>query len=95
MALFVISCIDRPGQLALRMATREAHFAYIRGKGDMMRLGGPYLDEKGEMTGSLIVIEAEDLAGAEAFAAGDPYRLAGLFERVEIRPWRITVGALA
>ncbi len=95
MALFVISCVDKPDSLALRMATREAHFAYLRGKVDVMRLGGPYLDAKGDMAGSLMVIEVEDLAAAQAFSAGDPYRLAGLFERVDIRPWRITVGALA
>ena len=96
MALFVISCIDKPDSLALRMATREAHFAYLRGRppGAELRLGGPYLDAKGDMAGSLMVVEAEDQAAAEAFSAGDPYRLAGLFERVEIRPWRVTVGAL-
>jgi len=28
-----------------------------------------------------------------AFSAGDPYLLAGLFERVEIRLWRQSIGA--
>jgi uncharacterized protein YciI len=44
------------------------------------------------MAGSLMIIEAANLADAEAFSAADPYRQAGLFQRVEIRPWRHTAG---
>ena len=40
------------------------------------------------MAGSLIIVEADDLAAAEAFNAADPYAKAGLFERVEIRAFR-------
>jgi len=94
MAHFVLICIDKPNSLALRMANREAHLAYAGGLG-VVRLGGPFLDENGDMAGSLIVLEVEDRAAAEAFAAGDPYGKAGLFERVEIRPWRATFGAIA
>ena len=94
MAHFVLTCIDKPHSLPLRMATREAHFAYANAQ-RVIRLGGPFLDANGDMAGSLIIIEVEDLAAAEAFALGDPYRKAGLFERVEIRPWRATFGAIA
>jgi len=93
MALFVLVCLDKPESLALRMANREAHFAYIGGKPGVLKLGGPFLDANGDMAGSLMIIEAEDLAAAEAFSAGDPYRRAGLFQSVEIRPWRHTAGA--
>ena len=94
MALFVLICIDKPDSLALRMAAREAHLAYVRGRPGELKLGGPFLDEAGEMAGSLMIVEAADLAGAQAFHAGDPYRLAGLFERVEIKPFRTTIGQL-
>jgi uncharacterized protein len=95
MAFFVLTCIDKPNALALRMATREAHFAYAGGMpAGFIRLGGPFLDEKGDMAGSLIIIEAADMAAAEAFSLADPYRKAGLFERVEIRPWKATFGEL-
>jgi len=92
MALFVLVCIDKPNALALRLATREAHFAWARSLGNTIRLGGPFLDGAGEMAGSLIIIEVEDMAAAEAFSEADPYRRAGLFESVEIRPWRATFG---
>jgi uncharacterized protein YciI len=95
MALFVLVCIDKPDSLPLRMATREAHFAYARGlPAGMIRLGGPFLDEKGDMAGSLIIVDVADMAAAEAFTLNDPYRKAGLFEQVEIRPWRATFGEL-
>jgi uncharacterized protein YciI len=94
MPLFVLICIDKPGALALRMATREAHFAYAAADRGAVRLGGPFLDEAGHMAGSLIILEAADLAAARAFSAADPYTLAGLFQSVEIRPWKATFGAL-
>jgi hypothetical protein len=95
MPLFVLTCTDKPGSLALRMATREAHFAYARSLPGVIKLGGPFLDANGDMNGSLIVIEAADLVAAKAFNAQDPYTKAGLFERVEVRPWRATFGAIA
>jgi uncharacterized protein YciI len=94
MPLFVAICIDKPDSLALRMANREAHFAYVRGKPGVMKLGGPFLNDEGEMAGSLIILEVEDLAAAQAFSADDPYTKAGLFERVEVRPWKATFGSV-
>lgn len=95
MALFVLTCIDKPDALALRMATREAHLAYLATRPGVVRLGGPFLDEAGAMAGSMLIIEAPDLDAAKAFLALDPYLKAGLFERTEVKPWRVTVGALA
>ena len=97
MALFVISYVDKPDSLALRLATREAHLAYAHSREApaKVRLGGPYLDAKGDMAGSLIIVEAESPAGAAAFADNDPYVKAGLFQSIDIRPFRITVNAMA
>ncbi|HEY5009292.1 MAG TPA: YciI family protein [Caulobacteraceae bacterium] len=95
MALFVLSCIDRPDSLERRMAAREAHLAYVADHRDMVRLAGPYLNDEGRMAGSMFVIEAPDRAAVEAFSAADPYVLADLFERIDIRVWRVSVGAIA
>jgi len=94
MAQFAILCTDKPGALALRLATREAHLAYARGFPGLIRLAGPFLNAAGEMTGSLFLVEAPDIDAVRAFNAADPYTLAGLFERVEITPWRATIGTL-
>jgi uncharacterized protein len=94
MPLFVASCIDKPGSLDLRMATREAHFTYWKERPGMLRLGGPFLDDKGDMAGSLMVIEAESLEAVKALNREDPYTRAGLFQSVDIRPWKATWGEL-
>jgi uncharacterized protein YciI len=94
MALFVLTLIDKPKSLELRMATREAHLGWLRGRPGELKLGGPFLDEAGDMAGSLLILEAPDLAAARAFNAEDPYTKAGLWASVDIRPFRVTVGQL-
>jgi uncharacterized protein YciI len=87
--LFVIAAIDKPGALALRMATRQAHFDFISGS-DTLKLGGPFLDARGDMIGSLLIIEAADLEAARKWHAEDPYAKAGLFTSSDIRAWKAT-----
>jgi uncharacterized protein len=94
MSLFALFCVDKPDSLALRLATREAHLAYAGGFRDQMKLGGPLLDEAGEMAGSLMILEAPDRAAAEAFSAGDPYTKAGLWARVDIKAFKASLGQL-
>jgi uncharacterized protein YciI len=91
---FVLLCVDKPNSLDLRMATREAHLAFARGYGDRIKVGGPILSDTGDMAGSLVILEAADLAEAKAFNTNDPYTQAGLWQSVEIRPFRATVGQL-
>ena len=87
--LFVVMAKDKPDHLALRMATREAHFAYVKETG-AVKLGGPFLDAKGDMAGSLIVIEAADLPAAKHWQQNDPYNKAGLFQSADVQPWKAT-----
>ena len=86
--LFALINTDRPASLDLRMATRPAHLAYLESRTAEIVSAGALLDAEGKPTGSLLVIEAADRAGAEAFAAADPYTLAGLFEGTVVRPFR-------
>jgi uncharacterized protein YciI len=97
MALFVISYIDKPNALALRMANREAHLAYAHAddKPVKVKLGGPYLDDKGDMAGSLLIVEAPDRAAALGFTENDPYVKAGLFSSIDVRPYRVTMNRMA
>lgn len=88
---YVLICKDAPGKLPVRKANREAHLAYA-GETGVVTLAGPLLDEAGDMIGSLIVLDVETRAEAEAFAAADPYAKAGLFDSVEIRAWRRVIG---
>lgn len=93
MALFVLVCHDKPNSLELRMATRETHLAYARANSGKVKLGGPILDAKGDMAGSLLIFDTEDVAEVQAFTDADPYALAGLFAKVEILPFKATLGS--
>lgn len=86
--LFALINTDRPNSLDLRMATRPAHLEWLADHQSKLISGGALLDTDGKPAGSLIVIEAEDRAAAEAFAAADPYTKAGLFESTVVRPFR-------
>lgn len=94
MPLFALFCVDKPDSLDLRLATRPAHLAYAGGFSGQMKLGGPLLDAKGDMAGSLMILEADDLDAAKAFSANDPYTQAGLWQSVDIKPFRATIGSL-
>ena len=85
--LFVITAIDKEASLGLRMETRPAHLAYVKETG-VLKLGGPFLDARGEMAGSMMIIEAADIQAARIWAQNDPYAKAGLFESEDIRPWK-------
>ena len=87
--LFAIIAEDKPNSVALRLATRATHLEYLKSFGNRIVAAGPLLAADNEtMTGSLLIVEAVDRAGAESFAAGDPYAKAGLFARTTITPWR-------
>lgn len=90
MPLFAVICRDKPGALQTRIDTREAHLGFIRDSG-IVRMAGPLL-ENGQMCGSLLILEADDLAAAQDWAANDPYKSAGLFDSVEIIEWKKVVG---
>jgi uncharacterized protein len=90
--LFTVSARDKPDSFDLRARTRAAHLAWLRSQGPLVLLGGPWTDEGGRPVGSLLIIEAPDLAAAQTFVAYDPYAQAGLFAQVEVRPWKLVVG---
>jgi hypothetical protein len=94
MPLFILACYDKPNSLDLRMATREAHLAYVREKAAMVKVAGPMLDDAEAMAGSLFILEAAGRGEVEAFNAADPYQKAGLFGQVEIRGFRASIGQL-
>ena len=89
---YVIHSTDKSDSLDLRMETRPAHLEYIEAHRDSLYLEGQTLTEDGEaMTGSVVIVKFADRAGAEGFAANDPYAKAGLFENVTIQPWKIVI----
>lgn len=82
---FVILGYDGPDGQAKRKLHRPAHLANMEPlvRQGRVVLAGPLTDQ----TGSLIVIEADSLAEAQAFADSDPYTVHGVFARVEVHPF--------
>ncbi len=83
-------CTDKPDHLQVRLDNRAAHLAHIEASG-VVEMAGPFLNG-GAMTGSLVVLNVETLAEAQAWAAADPYAVAGLFSSVMISEWKKVIG---
>jgi uncharacterized protein YciI len=83
--LFVIIGHDSPEAKELRPKLRPAHLTHLEGfhRAGRIKLSGPLTDG----AGSLIVIEAADLADAKRVADADPYVRGGVFAEVEIHPF--------
>lgn len=93
--LYAITGTDAPDSLPGRLAARGAHLTRVtalRDRGQLI-LAGPHprLDtsEPGEagFSGSLIIAEFASLADAEAWAAADPYVIAGVWTDVIVKPF--------
>lgn len=87
--LFAVICADKPNHLSLRMETRPPHLEWLNGlnAAGTLKIAGPFLDAEGKLCGSMLLIKADDIEAAKAIAAQDPYAKAGLFEKVEIKPY--------
>lgn len=93
---YVIEGYDGEAAAEGRRTARPAHLARLRALADADRLllAGPCpaidAEDPGEagFSGSLVVAEFASLEEARAWAAVDPYVDAGVYARVEVRPFR-------
>lgn len=93
---YVIDARDGADVLARRLEARPLHLARLHALRDAGRLlvAGPCPAVDAEdpgpagFSGSLIVAEFESLDAARAWADADPYVAAGVYERVDVRPFR-------
>lgn len=86
---FVIYCLDKPDHTHVRAEARPAHVDYLKEHAAKIVAAGPMLSDDGEsMVGSTLLMAFNDKSEAENWAANDPYAKAGLFESVDIRPWK-------
>jgi len=88
---YALICTDKADHLEVRKANRDAHLEHIRASG-VVELAGPFLNDAGDMSGSLVILDVASKAEAEAWAAADPYAKAGLFAKVRIEEWKKVIG---
>lgn len=96
---YAISGLDVENSLEKRKGARPAHVARLQKLLDEGRLllAGPFpaidAEDPGPagFSGSLIIAEFDDLETAKAWADADPYRAAGVYREVTVRPFRQTL----
>lgn len=94
--LYAIIASDVPDSLQDRLASRAAHLArldQLKSEGRLV-LAGPHpavdSNDPGAagFTGSLVVAEFDSLQAAEQWAAADPYKAAGVYGDVIVKPFK-------
>jgi uncharacterized protein YciI len=96
---YAITGIDIPNSLDKRKAARPAHLARLQKllEEGRLLLAGPFpaidAEDPGPagFSGTLIIAEFDDLEAARQWADADPYRVAGVFREVTVRPFRQTL----
>ena len=91
MSYFALISQDVPNSLPLRKVARPAHIQRLEVLRDENRLliAGPFPDPNGEgFTGSLIVADFKSLEAAEEWAAADPYKSAGVYRDILVKPFK-------
>jgi uncharacterized protein YciI len=93
---YVIYSHDRPDSLPARQSAREEHVARLQAllQEGRLLLAGPRpaidCEDPGPagFQGSLVVAAFDTLDEAQAWADADPYVTAGVYESVEVSPFR-------
>lgn len=94
--LYAIISEDVAGSLAKRKLARPDHLARLEELKQQGRLlvAGPHpsidCEDPGEagFSGSLVIAEFESLDAAQHWADADPYRSAGVYARVVVKPFK-------
>lgn len=98
--LYAIMAEDVPNSLELRKSARPAHIKRLEDLRDQGRLtlAGPHPKENIEpstdnpgFTGSLIIAEFDSLEAAKQWAESDPYKEAGVYAQVTVKPFKLVL----
>lgn len=74
-----------------RMAVRQEHLDKIaewKARGEFIS-GGAILDDNGKMIGSMILYEFPDRAALDERLKTEPYITTGVWQNIEIKPFRL------
>lgn len=93
---YSIVCEDTPDSLEKRLQARPEHLQrlqQLQSEGRLLLAGpNPTIDsnDPGEagFSGSVIIAEFESLTKAQAWADDDPYRDAGVYKNVTVKPFK-------
>jgi len=87
--LWAISRVAAPNFAAMREKGLQAHLDYLHSQKKILVVSGATLTDDGkEIIGSLLVVNVNSRAEAQAFADNDPFQKAGMFAGVKITRMR-------
>lgn len=83
------------GAKARRARVRPEHLRQIEPRVDRgeILVGGAILDEAGDMVGSVLLVDFETRDELDAWLRTDPYVTGGVWQEIEVQPYRPAVGA--
>jgi len=87
--LYIIYQEDIKNSAPLREIHKPAHFKYLEEWQDKLVLGGAMMPDDGKgRIGSVLILNVDSRAEAEAFSANEPLRQGGVFKSVKITRMR-------
>lgn len=90
---FLIIRRDAPGSVECRKAAMAAHLKFSEDNAHRFLVGGALrTDPGGPAEGSAMIIKADNLEDARAFADQDPFESAGVYADTEIKVFRAGIG---
>jgi uncharacterized protein YciI len=94
---FLVIAHDGTDEDALerRRRTRPSHLESIAPlvDGGNVLVGGAILSEGDDMVGSMLLVDFPTRDDVDAWLARDPYVTAGVWQQIEVHPFRTAVGA--
>ena len=88
---FLVKAYDGSGMLEKRMEVRPSHLEGMKALGKQIICAGGLLDEEGKMKGSALVMEFPDRAALDAYLAGEPYVVAGVWQKIEVEVMNVVL----
>ena len=88
---FALVAHDRPNAVADRQRIRPEHLKHLEALGDALIFAGPFVNDRDEGVGSIVVIEASSLDEARVAFGRDPFVTQGLFDSITIKPWKLSI----
>lgn len=85
---FIVHCLDHAGMVDTRLAHYQAHKDYLGTASLKTLISGPLTASDGTtMIGSFFLYEADDIEAVKAFVGNDPFNRAGIWEKIDIKPF--------
>ncbi|MEO0981057.1 MAG: YciI family protein [Pseudomonadota bacterium] len=90
---YLVICRDGPGSAQSRADHLDGHLEHVERHWTRYVSAGPIREPGGEaLVGSVFLVLADSLEGAEALMAGDPYITCGMYESVEYKEFTNSIG---